>query len=58
MRTLIDYIRSLFCNHEYECIDMSNVYTTYGTYIPKRPSYRQWTYVCKKCGRKKKITTE
>lgn len=62
MGWLIDKIHSWFCKHEFECIvEGQPVYETmFGHPAELRlgPSYHQWIYVCKKCGRKKKITTK
>ena len=62
MGVLIDKIRSLFCKHEWECLVWGQpVYETiFGHPYELRyakPSYHQWIYVCKKCMKKKKITT-
>ena len=56
MSWLIEKIRSWFCVHEYECIDSVDVYETFYGYVPECPTYHKWTYICKKCGRKKIIT--
>lgn len=48
MRSLIDYIRSCFCKHDWERIDKSIVYITADD---KYPIGTKWTYRCKKCGR-------
>lgn len=50
MRKCIDYIRSLFCKHDYEEIDRCLVYD--GTFAPyyRRCLGMKWTYRCKKCG--------
>lgn len=58
MRKIIDYIRSLFCKHDFELLDKGDVYEGYGPYTPPYPSYTKWIYVCKKCGYKKKITSK
>lgn len=62
MGYLIDKIHSCFCKHEWEClVNGQAVYETmFGhpyEYKHSAPSYYQWVYVCKKCGRKRKITT-
>lgn len=54
MGWLIDKIREWFCEHEYELLCDNDVWMIH----PNYPSYHQWIYVCKKCGRKKKITNE
>lgn len=55
MKWLINYIRSCFCKHEWECL------------IKDRPIYANgynnpvkyiWIYRCNKCGCKNKITTD
>ena len=56
MGWLIDKIRSWFCKHDYNClVDGCAVYTDY---FDKHPSYYKWVYVCKKCGRKKVVTSK
>ena len=56
MGWLIDKIRSWFCKHEWEClVDRGAVYNRANQ---KYPSYYQWLYVCKKCGKKRRITSE
>ena len=49
MRWLINYIRSCFCQHEWELIFNSHV-TVSGSYC----EYDQKTYRCKKCGYSKR----
>lgn len=53
MSQLIDKIRSWFCKHEWECISSNDVYKYEED---KYPIYHKWIYICKKCGRKRKIT--
>lgn len=55
MRWLINYIRSCFCKHEWECL-ISNCAVYESTSDPM-PYKRYWLYRCKKCGVKNKITT-
>jgi hypothetical protein len=55
MRTLINYIRSCFCKHEWECL-MENAPMYKQDY--KYPIKRAWLYRCKKCGCKNKVTLE
>lgn len=43
MRYIIQYIRSCFCNHEWELIFATKVYANSNIYWCK-------TYRCKKCG--------
>lgn len=53
MRTLINYIRSWFCKHEWELIfDTEVVLTSHG--IPCGGSFREKTYRCTHCGMQKK----
>lgn len=48
MRTIINYIRSMFCQHEWELIFNAYIERDFGnTYMVK-------TYRCKKCGYSKK----
>ena len=54
MRWLINYIRSCFCKHEWECL-MENG-ATYMSEGDKMPYQRYWLYRCKKCGMKNKVT--
>lgn len=54
MRWFINYIRSCFCKHDWELLDVSEVCGESDKY-PKR---RQWLYRCKKCGNKNKVTTD
>ena len=54
MRWLINYIRSCFCKHDWELLDVAEIWGDYGKY-PKR---RQWVYRCKKCGYRNKVTTD
>lgn len=59
MGCLIDKIRSWFCKHEWEClIEKQPVYIVGDNGRRDYPQYYQWIYVCKKCGCRKKITTE
>lgn len=55
MRKLIDYIRSLFCKHEFELLQEARVYEALHGYTMPYPSYTKWTYMCKKCGYVKKF---
>lgn len=48
MRWLINYIRSCFCQHDWELIFDSWVHTDYGS------KWEEKTYRCKKCGMQKK----
>lgn len=49
MRWIINYIRSLFCKHEWELIFDSRVTVCDGDEI-----YYSKTYRCKKCGHSKR----
>jgi len=60
MRKLVEYFRSVFCKHEYELLDKSEVYAVsdIGRVTNEGiPVYRQWTYMCKKCGYVKIVRT-
>lgn len=53
MRWLINYIRSLFCNHDYELLDETDVHTNaycIDGITRKVKIGRRWTYRCRKCG--------
>jgi hypothetical protein len=50
MKTIIDYIRSCFCSHVYECIKQAPVFEDNRAI---RPIGTKWVYRCKKCGRHK-----
>jgi hypothetical protein len=52
MRTLINYIRSCFCKHEWECLAENAQVFQKGYENPVR---RVWLYRCKKCGCKNQI---
>lgn len=52
MRWLINYIRSCFCKHEWECLTNTLVYDNADD---KLPNYKLWIYRCKKCGVVQKI---
>ena len=47
MRTLINYLRSCFCKHDWE--EMSHV-KMYDCDPRDMPIGDKWTYRCKKCG--------
>ena len=55
MRWLINYIRSCFCKHEWECLESG--ISVWGSENDKYPNYHQWIYRCKKCGCKNRIRT-
>lgn len=52
MRTIINYIRSCFCKHEWELI--FNVEVDYSDTRGNRKVYSIKTYRCTKCGYEKK----
>ena len=55
MRWLIDYIRSCFCNHDWEClVDGVELYEHRHSI---RPYGLMWMYRCTKCGYTKQIST-
>ena len=49
---MINYIRSLFCCHEFELIKNANVYENQWD---KYPIYTKRIYMCKKCGHVKRV---
>lgn len=51
MRELINYIRSCFCEHEWECI----LRTKFTEDDDALPTKLIWVYRCKKCGYAQKI---
>lgn len=53
MRWLINYIRSCFCNHDWELISDANIY--FGK-KDSRPYKNIKLYRCKKCGYSKKYS--
>ena len=55
MGWLIDKIRSWFCKHEWELLADNMVEEVYGRHT--LDTYHQWIYVCRKCMKKKKITS-
>lgn len=55
MRWLINYIRSCFCKHEWECLQENIAVYADGYTHPIRYI---WIYRCKKCGCRNKITTD
>jgi len=53
MRTLINYIRSCFCKHEWQClIEKCPVYAS----EHENPIRYIWVYRCVKCGCEGKVT--
>ena len=57
MRWLINYIRSCFCKHDWECL-LNNAPVYDKLLSSNIPHTRVWLYRCTKCGVKNKITTE
>lgn len=49
MRWLINYIRSCFCNHDWEILSHRDVVDDFDDVIGEK-----WVYRCKKCGYCKK----
>lgn len=47
MRWLINYIRSCFCKHDWECLQSELPVYLDGC---QRPVGYEWVYRCKKCG--------
>lgn len=54
MRWLINYLRSLWCKHDWELLDKAAVFDGDSPSYHNRPIYRQYVYRCKKCGYAKK----
>lgn len=52
MRTLINYLRSCFCKHEFEFIEAVSIYENKHA---SRPHTIRQTYMCNKYGYVKKI---
>lgn len=52
MRTLINYLRSCFCKHEFELIKEVSIYENKNS---SRPCIIRHTYMCQKCGYVKQI---
>ena len=48
MRRLVNYIRSCFCQHDWELLQKSQVWDTYIS--TQYPIGVKWVYRCKKCG--------
>ena len=53
MRILIDYIRSCFCKHEWECVKEVTMFDPECS--SSRPIGTKWVYRCKKCYRHKVV---
>ena len=49
MRTLINYIRSCFCKHDWEEMSCSQIYSS-DLGNREYPIGHKWTYRCRKCG--------
>lgn len=56
MRWLINYIRSCFCKHEWECLQKE--VKVWDKFNDKYPSHYEWVYRCKKCGCKNVIKNQ
>lgn len=54
MGKVLDYIRSLFCKHEWELISKEYVYENS---YSNRPLGERRTYLCEKCMRRKNVKT-
>lgn len=50
---MIDFIKRLFCKHEFE--DISGQVNVWGSSYDKYPVRHERTFVCKKCLKKKTI---
>lgn len=56
MRRLINYIRSCFCKHDWEClVSKMPVYDISIKTSCALPTRYEWVYRCKKCGVKNVI---
>lgn len=55
MSWIIDYVRSCFCKHEWECLQEE--VKVFSSSSDKMPSHYEWVYRCKKCCRKKIVRT-
>lgn len=53
MRTIINYIRSCFCKHDFELLSKVNNYHSYISMDV--PMSCTWIYRCKKCGYVQKV---
>ena len=51
MKTIINYIKSCFCRHDWKCLSEIEIYDGYHT----TPTGHKWIYLCKKCMQKKVI---
>lgn len=55
MKSLINYIRSCFCKHDWELLFNTVVYSTDSWGVKEKiPKYYVKVYHCKKCGMEKK----
>ena len=54
MRWFIDWILSLVCEHEWECLMNEKCIKDYFGDV----KYYQWIYRCKKCGKKNVIKSK
>lgn len=57
MKKVLNVFKAIFCRHDYECIvgNQAVYKITLDNPEAKYPSYHQWIFVCKKCGKRKKI---
>lgn len=53
MRTIINYIRSCFCNHDWELVFNNEITDAFGT-----PCNQIKVYRCKKCGYEKRYKAQ
>ena len=53
MRLIVDFVRFLFCNHDWEIIQRAMYYEDD---YDKRPYKYKVVYRCKKCGRVQRIS--
>ena len=56
MRWLINYIRSCFCNHEWELLEKINIYD-YNHTGERVDVGTRWIYRCEKCGYVNKVNS-
>lgn len=51
MKTIINYIRSCFCKHEWKLLNKIEYYNEFH----ELPIGHKWIYICEKCMQKKVI---
>lgn len=56
MWRIIDWIRSVFCKHDWELIESGIVYDFYDI-REQLPLGNRYVYICKNCKRKKIVNT-